>query len=1105
MALKETIKFFFFHDALLLLPQSKKLISNFKNMDISLNYEFIKVLKTYPNELSTLQPIAKVKLLVIQKIKSNGYQLLYDGRHFLNVQQNWPLEAWILDNNGNLLRKTKKIQSLPKLSKKLLYRKHDEEIPLWQLLDLQHQECDPQNQKDTVNFLTKFKKEDCTQIHFLFSPPKKYEVWHINYSTNNNVVIEAFTKSDYSIAFRKKISKVIKEDKCTTEEKTAELTNIDKNQSNRSAAVSVKMSGLNQAYNLGCLTLDELKSLSKQLSSTAGSIWMELDNKHNARYVTYRDVKFFIQFELKDFSSWTKLFDIVFKRKAFFTNIKQTILGPLLQHLRQFSSKNQSPFNQCIKDFETCIKNFQVVVYSKNDSSIHAIKLQLAHYIKTITSKRRFSLSLTKNAKNDLLAIKNADLTVFNLNAFLSDNVIPEDLLQNLNIKSSVKKLFHQDKQSGITMIKHCQQRGESITRHLLTQWQNIGLDFLYMFDFDIFSSPFKSLSYLSFQTIWSKYTQQGGIYHHGLEKTKPYYEDILRNHSHGGYFYSCQDKLDVDQPLHGFTGNPASSIMELDITSSYGYATSNMMIPSGFCYGYIANDEGILVRCDKIQRHKTFEFLSVFYTLHVLEKQGFDIQTVYSNFHQYGIFYINKYPVDLVVICKKQQLPGQILLFQFDGQYAHGCRQKCQPLTSYVQNQTQEQLEHLTQNRDYRLQEWCLYINTKTNQNHYATYHIKTDCHDPDYKVKTMLNYFNTEPKLAPLIKGYLNASQIDIQDVVHCNNDLTYIADIEGYVLSNPDLKPLFIQNEEHLWNRHSKTTSSILLTKDYINYLKKEYNFQITSIKSVLFYKNCNILNQIYKQLVLLRQDPNISLGKKQLLKNIVNYSAGFFGFNQNKPSTVTNKIVSDLTDKYNISNQETTFIGSVENINYYLKTTTRLLDSSKKRKSSISPLPLYVAIVEYGKMRMSQMLCLLDYYIDPVNYRHLYSNIDNIIIALAHPTFAECIKPEFKKEFQILQQQFFMPNEPGHFKEEFCFTKDQQWKFVSPRMQIYALLTNETINSVHKNSALNHLSSQESYDYSVKLLNEELLNIKQIRRTNKMLNMDTHEQNFIFNNK
>ena len=365
-------------------------------------------------------------------------------------------------------------------------------------------------------------------------------------------------------------------------------------------------------------------------------------------------------------------------------------------------------------------------------------------------------------------------------------------------------------------------------------------------------------------------------------------------------------------------------------------------------------------------------------------------------------------------------------------------------------------------------------------------------------------MQYFHNEPKLAPLVTGYINAYQIDIQDVLHCNDDLTYIADVHGYALSNPDLKPLFIQNEENQWNRHSKTTSSILLTKDYIDYLRKEYNFQITSIKSVLFYKKCNILNQIYQQLVSQRQDPNITPGKKQLLKNIVNYSAGFFGFNQNKPSTVTNKIVSDLSNTYNILNQEATFIGSVENTNYYLKSTTKLMDPSKKRKSTMSPLPLYVAIVEYGKMRMSQMLCLLDHYIDPENYRHLYSNIDNIIIALAHPTLAESIKPELKQEFDNLKQKFFIPNEPGHFKEDFCFTQDQKWKFVSPRMQIYALLTNDMTNSVHKNSALNHLSSKESYDYSIKLLNEEQLHVKQIRRTNKMLNMDTHEQNFIFNN-
>jgi len=145
----------------------------------------------------------------------------------------------------------------------------------------------------------------------------------------------------------------------------------------------------------------------------------------------------------------------------------------------------------------------------------------------------------------------------------------------------------------------------------------------------------------------------------------KPFYENILRDYSNGGYYYSCQDKLDAQQPVHGNTGNPASSIMELDIISSYGYASSHMMTPTGFCVGYFQNEANQLEKCDKKMRHFSFEFLSVYYTLDQLTLQGYNIKTVYSNFHLAGIFTVDNYPIDLVVICAN----GQLLLFQFDGQ----------------------------------------------------------------------------------------------------------------------------------------------------------------------------------------------------------------------------------------------------------------------------------------------------------------------------------------------------------------------------------------------------------------------------------------------------
>ena len=246
-----------------------------------------------------------------------------------------------------------------------------------------------------------------------------------------------------------------------------------------------------------------------------------------------------------------------------------------------------------------------------------------------------------------------------------------------------------------------------------------------------------------------------------------------------------------------------------------------------------------------------------------------------------------------------------------------------------------------------------------------------------------------------------------------------------------------------------------------------------------------------------------NPDITPGKKQLLKNIVNYSAGFFGFNQNKPSTVCNKIVPKISWRFNPSKNRISLLGSVDNTDYFVKSTYKELDLTKKQKSCSSPLPLYVSIVEFGKMRMTQILHLLDYFIDSLNVRHLYTNIDNIIIALAQPTLEDSIKPELKEQFLAIQQNYFTPNKPGHFKQEYYFTLDQCWKFVSPLMQNYAIITeNNTQSSVHKNSSLNYLSSQQSYDYSLKLLNREPINITQTRRVNKAINMDVHDQVFTF---
>jgi len=478
-------------------------------------------------------------------------------------------------------------------------------------------------------------------------------------------MIEVFTKSDYSVGFRPRMPYKTPKAKSLPAEKPL-VDPPEKNQQNNSSAVTVRLSGLNEAFNLGCITLTELHDLSKQLAYTAGALFIEIDDADNARYATYKDQETTFQIELQNVKSWTTLFDFIYNQKTKWTEKKAAILKPLTDHLATVVSLKMDPFKKCLKSLDYIIKNFKLVIYSQDDFTVHALKLNVAHYIKSLNPKKFLSLQIQCDPTNNLICIKNPDLTLFNLDCYLSENVLSNCNLPNPEIKSISDKLKNQkQKKNGKTVIQLCKERGKIFSQDIYNAWITLGIDFMNLFQYDIFSLPFTTLATLAYNVVWTQYIRQGGTFHHGIEKMKPFYENILRDYSNGGYYYSCQDKLDAQQPVHGNTGNPASSIMELDIISSYGYASSHMMTPTGFCVGYFQNEANQLEKCDKKMRHFSFEFLSVYYTLDQLTLQGYNIKTVYSNFHLAGIFTVDNYPIDLVVICAN----GQLLLFQFDGQ----------------------------------------------------------------------------------------------------------------------------------------------------------------------------------------------------------------------------------------------------------------------------------------------------------------------------------------------------------------------------------------------------------------------------------------------------
>ena len=416
--------------------------------------------------------------------------------------------------------------------------------------------------------------------------------------------------------------------------------------------------------------------------------------------------------------------------------------------------------------------------------------------------------------------------------------------------------------------------------------------------------------------------------------------------------------------------------------------------------------------------------------------------------------------------------------------------------MEKYVGEKTLKQVTNQSLLRDNILIQWCLDVNAATKCPHYATYVVKTDCHD--YSVKTLKYYFYTKHHLASLVQDYMIKTTISIKDVLTCNPNLTFIAILQGTADSSLNLKPLFSREENQDWIRQKKTTENIIITKDYLDYLIRDFNFQVTSITSIFFYKKCPIFNQIFKTLVTHRADPKTTTCQNQLLKKIINYSTGYFGYNQNKPGKCTHKIVSKLTKYYDITRHWLTPIGNVEKQNYFIKTCYKR--PFVNQKTCLSPLPIYCCIVEYGKMRMAQILTFFDYFLIPESYRHLYSNTDNLIFAISTPTIEEAVKPHLQDWFEIEKSLIFSNTEPGFLKQEFKFIQQDEWKFISPIMQNYSILIKQN-QGLHKSSVFKYTSTENSYNYSLQLLDRQSIFFSQPRRTNKIANTDIHQQNFV----
>ena len=1104
-------------EVLLLLPNGETILKNWDVYEEEKDITLLNFFKHCYSDFLDWEPDMQCDLIILKKMSDVYFKLLHDNR-FLKPKRKKTYNTFfgiIINSKGGLLKIVNSLSEMPRLHSNN-YQPFEKEEKLWKLVNLPEEVKNPTTYEETNDFVERHNLK--ATFNFGYYPSNKS--W--SRTLNTFPEIEAFTKSDYTLGFRpKKPEKGVHIPKVVAKEII--VIEPDECQNNYSAAVKIKLGGLNEAFSLGCISREEFNHLSEQLSNTNGSLWLELDDKKEARFATFSNG---YQCELsQDETTWTRLFDVIFQYKEKMEERKKNILSGLVEKLEKYPSPLKSAWSSCLVNLRACIKEFKVVVYSKEDESLHSIKAYFCYYARLKKRKNFRGVHLNSGAKNDLTLIKSLGLVFFNFGSYLEfDTTELDKTLPQPVISSATKDIKNQKKQVGSskTIFQLCKDRGVILCEQLLKAYINTGKNFIDYFEYDIFSLPYCALSSLAFKTIWHKYTRLAGIFHHGLEKTKMFQEDVLRKFCTGGFAYSCRDRVncgesfnkanrDLGQPTAKEEKNEtpllAQTIREYDLNSSYGYAASNMSCPVGFCTGY-TNVEGkdLLTRCDQQSRFNGFEFLSVYYTLWKLShEENVNIRTVYSNFHQYGFLQLGKFTIDLVVITEE----GRIMFYAFDGAWAHGCRAGCPSLKNYVGRKTRKQVEESSAARDVVISDWCKQLNEKMSCSNFATYQVITDCHHSEYKVHALKKYFQSRPELKKLTDGYFSDNLITQDDAIFANDKLTFLAVVKGRVPKNnrfPQQHPLFLRGNDRRWDRYASTDSSeegILLTRDYLQYLVKEHNFQIEKIEKIYFYKKCAVLPTIFKELVDTRALSSISKEKKQLLKKIVNYAAGYFGYNEIKHQTSTVcRLVTALPKRY-IYN---TYRSTVEDVAWIGKERiifVKVLNfNQNQRRVSKCALPLYICVTEWGKKRLAETFCYFEKYLLPNTFRLLYSNVDNAIVCLATNELEEAADPRHLDKFVSLKSSLFSKTKPGHLKEEFIMYPASEWKFVSGMTHNYCILTNDKNIGVHKNSALRKVSNQQSYDAACAVLDRIPMVISQERRTNKMAHLETVLQNFCF---
>lgn len=934
---------------------------------------------------------------------------------------------------------------------------------------------------------------------------------------------------------------------------------------------------------------DFLLAANSELCRAAATIWLHHDAGGEVRHAGYRDgLGFHASFEIfpgyfdsgrkvarvgryavsaaESWASWKALFDCMWQRRLDLLAHKEKFLGPLVAawsgSCQQDGRKKKKggSYDNCVSSLRACLAKTRVVCFCQSDQLLHSLKVPLAHYLATALGQKG-SVTLRTVGNTKIVCLVSKDVEIENAanilglkccedgNQFVDDG---EELLSVLDewrvprgeacqpplppkplLSAQAPRLFKSEiayspgrvGDRTLSQPASVRERASRLTAATLELYSEFCAWICRSYNLDLATSPYMSLSSLAYKCVWLSLSEKGGGLFQSLEKTKPAYAALMRQHCRGGFAYSFRGALSAGQPVcEG--GEPAASVREYDLTSAYGYSMQNMSVPGGFCVGYSARPaegggDGLrLARTDKVNRAGGFEFSATLALCARLQGAGEKIEAAWHNYSPLGLCYLGRYPVDLAAVLES----GVTLFVNFDGQFAHGCRAgTCRPLPRYASDKTLAEVLQQTRERDANIEAWVREANATGRLK--CVYRVFSNCHDPDFDLKTLRDPA-LYPNLALLRRPYDHLPRGDIESAdffLSVPDDLTFLLVGRGGVPEEARTRergpPLFVWKEAAGGAERGRrfyqdfgweTEEDALFTKDSLKFLSETFGFRLTRVTHCLFYRRCSVLPRVFSDLTAQRQqlaDRGMA-AKAKFLKSIVNYSTGMFGFNPEKRAAyATARLMSHVTRRTaaDLGRRKVTFSAQAGSRAYFvLQTRPKPL---RQTPVSVS-LPIYCSVVEYGKARLAACHTFLTRCARPGAYRCLYSNTDNLVCALSSETLEGVVRDSSRDTFVQSKDDYFGAA-PGLLSEKWSIsTPASNWEFASPYPCHYSVALRDAPESPPegercKASGFSDVSPTAAHLASTRLLRggegpeSPKLSHPQKRRINRLANTDTRD--------